>query len=143
MASDWWQRKAQEISGRTAVQQPRGITVPARQPVVQQPTVPQPVHQSQHTQQVQQQPQQPGARQGVLDPNRPADAEVTMGEAMRLWQGGVAHRTEGGLQCPECGSSTGYTQYSTTNMHGGRPRPHCFECGYNGQFTQGLESNWA
>lgn len=150
MASDWWQRKAQEITGHTAGPQRHGITVQPRQPAVQQPSVPQPVYPQQHTQQAPQQPQpqpQPG-RQQVLDPNRPADAEITMGEAMRLWQGGEAARKEGDLACPECGSTTGYTHYSgaaagSVKVGGQNPRSHCFECGYNGHFSQGLESNWA
>lgn len=147
MASDWWQRKAQEIAGRTSAPQRHGITVQRPQPVQQQPVAPQPVYHQQHTEQIQQPPAQPG-RQQVLDPNRPPNAEITMGEAMRLWQGGEAARKEGNLACPECGSQTGYTMYSggaagSVRVGGQSPRSHCFECGYNGHFTQGLESNWA
>jgi hypothetical protein len=52
------------------------------------------------------------------------------------------------LACPACGSHTGYTEYSAAGhsgsmINGQRPRGHCFECGYNGHFTQGLESSWA
>lgn len=141
MASDWWQQKAQQLTGTN--EPPRhGITVPRQQPVQQQPVAPQPVQQQQPTAPQQQVVQQPGNQQ-VLDPNRPPDAEIGMGDALRLWQGGPAAKTEGNLSCPECGSRTGYTEYSRTQMHGGRPRPHCFECGYNGLFSQGLESSWA
>lgn len=147
MASDWWQRKAQEIAAHTTGPQRHGITVPRPQPVQQQPAVPQPVYQQQYTEQVQHPPVQPG-RQDVLDPNRPRDAEITMGEAMRLWKGGEAARKEGNLACPECGSTTGYTMYSgaaagSVKVGGQSPRSHCFECGYNGHFTQGLETSWA
>lgn len=148
MASDWWQRKAQEIAGRTSAPQRHGITVQRPHPVQQQPQYPQHVSQPQPMHAVQPQaPVQPG-RQDVLDPNRPRDAEITMGEAMRLWQGGEAARKEGNLSCPECGSQTGYTMYSggaagSVRVGGQSPRSHCFECGYNGHFTQGLESNWA
>ena len=144
--ASWWANKLNQ-------QQPQsgGITVPPQQPVQQQP---QPVQQT-----VQQQPQpvqqdmtgvplQTGERQEVLDPNRDRNAEVSMTDAMRLWRGGEAHRKEGHMACPNCGSTTSYTAYSGMNAGGARvngqqPRPHCFECGYNGSFAQGLETNWA
>lgn len=46
--------------------------------------------------------------------------------------------------CPGCGGAL-----FIENLPGGRkrrgpaPAPHCFNCGYNGLFDQGLESNWA
>lgn len=138
--SDWWAKKLG--TPQQQAPSPGGLVI-GRQPAPA-PVQPQPVVQ----QQVVQQPVQPAidpvtGRQQVLDPNQPADAEIGMGDAIRLWQGGQAQRLEGNTQCPNCGSRTGYTNYSATQMHGTRPRPHCFECGYNGQFTQGLESNWA
>lgn len=129
--SGWWAKKLNTEPPRYA------LTLPtAPQPV------PQPVQQSP----VYQQPQHPSTP--TLDPNRPANAEISMGEAMRLWQGGEAHRKEGHLSCPSCGSATGYTTYSgmsagAARVNGQQPRPHCFECGYNGSFAQGLESSWA
>lgn len=142
--ASWWANKLGQQQP-----QPRGITVP---PV--QPTQPQPVQQTvQQQQQVVQPdmsgvPVQQGERQDTLDPNRERNAEVTMGEAMRLWRGGEAHRTEGNMACPSCGSTTGYTAYSGMGASGARvngqqPRPHCFECGYNGSYAQGMESNWS
>jgi hypothetical protein len=139
-SSSWWADKLGQ-------QQPRGIVV--------QPTAPQPV-QPRFVQQpapataptMQGVPLQTGERQQMLDPNRAPNEEVSMGEAMRLWRGGEAHRTEGHLACPACGSATGYTAYSgmaagAARINGQQPRPHCFECGYNGSFSQGMESNWA
>jgi hypothetical protein len=135
-SASWWANKL----GAQQPQQPQryGIVLDRQQPQpVQQPVhVPQPVT-----------PVQAGGRQDVLDPNRAPSEEVSMGEAMRLWRGGEAHRMEGHLQCPDCGSTTGYTAYSgraagAARVNGQQPRPHCFECGYNGSFSQGLESNW-
>ena len=46
--------------------------------------------------------------------------------------------------CPGCGS-----QLFIENLPGGKkrrgpaPAPHCFSCGWNGLFDQGLESSWA
>ena len=142
--SSWWANKLGQ-----AQPQPRGITV---QPVQPQP---QPVQQTVQAQQapVAQPtntgvPLQQGERQQVLDPNRDANAEINMSDAMRLWRGGEAHRTEGSMACPACGSATGYTAYSGMGAAGARvngqqPRPHCFECGYNGSYSQGMESNWS
>lgn len=124
----WWANKLNS-------QQPRGITI---QPQPVQAPQPQP-----------QAPQPPAAPPvPVLDEQRNPNDEVSMGDALRLWKGGEAHRTEGHLACPSCGSATGYTAYSGMSAGGARvngqqPRPHCFECGYNGAYSQALESNWA
>ena len=137
--SDWWAKKL----GAPQQQYPRGIVLPPTQPqpLTQQPQMPQhPVQAPQHPT-LYPDGTGPDGKQHVLDPNLPADAEVTMGRAMRLWKGGQAQRMEGNMACPSCGSATGYTAYSSVS--GQRPRPHCFECGYNGHFTQGLESSWA
>lgn len=138
--SDWWANKL------GTNQRPHGLTVPAQPPVQQ---APQP---AQQVQQVQQAPVgvpiQQGERQQVLDPNREANAEVSMGEAMRLWRGGEAHRMEGNMVCPGCGSTTGYTAYSgrggsAARVNGMAPRPRCYECGYNGSYVQGDQANWS
>ena len=129
--SSWWANKLQGDTPRYT------LSIPAA-------TQPAPV------QQVQQAPvqQAPVHTKEVLDPSRPENAEISMGDAMRLWKGGEAHRKEGHLSCPSCGSSTGFTSYSgmsagAARVNGQQPRPHCFECGYNGSFAQGLESSWA
>lgn len=130
--SSWWANKLQGNKPQYT------LTIPTQ-------TQPAPVYQ-----QVQQAPvqQAPVHTREVLDPSRPENAEISMGDAMRLWKGGEAHRKEGHLSCPSCGSSTGYTAYSgmsagAARVNGQQPRPHCFECGYNGSFAQGLESSWA
>jgi hypothetical protein len=77
-------------------------------------------------------------------PNEP----VPFAEAIMRFSGGESAKTEKNLSCPSCGSATGYTAFSgmagmANGVMGNRPAPHCFECGYNGKFAQGMESNWA
>lgn len=131
--SSWWDKKL----GSQTPQEPKyGITI--------QPQAPRPVYQQEPT------PQQPQRapvyaqgplRQGeqpqkMLDPEADRNAEVHFGDAMRNWRGGEAHRTSG--DCPSCGSKIGYT----TNPQTGA-RPHCFECGYRGDYyMQGDQANW-
>lgn len=125
--SDWWSRKLNPADNRPGLRVPQYYPEPSARPPVAQPPHHQPVQ---------------APRPPQDDPNR----EITMTEAMRTWSGGEAHRKEGHLACPECGSTTSYTQYSAsgaTTINGNRPRSHCFECGYNGHFTQGLETSWA
>lgn len=142
-SSSWWANKLAQASG----QQPRyGINLPPAQ--TQPQPVPQPQQQPAPQPVMEGVPLQQGERQQVLDPSRDVNAEVSMGDAMRLWRGGEAHRTEGNMACPSCGSRTGYTAYSgmsagAARVNGQQPRPHCFECGYNGAYIQGSESNWA
>ena len=143
-SSSWWANKLNQQQP-----QPRGITVQPVQPVQPQPVQPQqPAQQPVVQQFMAGVPLQTGERQEVLDPSRDPNAEVSMSDAMRLWRGGEAHRTEGHMACPSCGSKTGYTAYSgmgagAARVNGQQPRPHCFECGYNGSYAQGLESNWS
>jgi hypothetical protein len=59
----------------------------------------------------------------------------------RLWKGGKAHRIDPD-PCPECGSPQFYSR-TEGNLRGPPPAPHCYNCGYNGIFTQGLSSSWA
>ena len=142
MANDWWAKKL----GSDKPQPQFGITVREQPPQsVPEPVQPQP-QQVQPAPAPQQSPApQPPGRQKVLDPNRHGQEQVNMGEALRLWEGGEAQRKEGGLSCPECGSLTGYTNYSggSSRVAGHTPRSHCFECGYNGHFQQGDQANWS
>ena len=136
---------------------PGGIVVPPQQPqpVYQQPaTAPQQhVQQPQPHQEMTPQQQaileaQQRASQNVDDPNR----QLSLREAVTRWKGGEAWQKEGHLRCPGCNSATGYTQFSGNLGHAqavftergqATPRGHCFECGYNGQYQQGLEASWA
>jgi hypothetical protein len=44
--------------------------------------------------------------------------------------------------CPNCGASLFYEQLGKQKRRGPEPAPHCFSCGYNGLFEQGLQSSW-
>lgn len=130
-SASWWANKlGQQPQPRYGIPviptQPQPVHVPVQQPVQQQPP--------------------PAHDPNLLDPTQDRNAEISMGDALRLWKGGEAHRREGHMECPSCGSKTGYTAYSgagNAQINGQRPRPHCFECGYNGSYTQGLQANWA
>jgi hypothetical protein len=43
--------------------------------------------------------------------------------------------------CPNCGEPFFYHDLGKKSR-GPAPAPHCFTCGYNELFEQGLESNW-
>ena len=60
--------------------------------------------------------------------------------AMQHWRGGKAHRVDR-EPCPECGSDQYYSRTEGARR-GPPPAPHCFQCGYNGLFTQGLQATW-
>lgn len=133
----WWANKLQS-------DQPAGIRVV--------PQYQQPQHQPQYAQAPQPVPHQPQ----YTPPEQIDGSKVTYQQLARehdgekiskYWRGGEAMRTEGHLGCPNCGTTTGYTAYSgngglSAGVGGNRPRPHCFECGYNGVFVQGDEANW-
>lgn len=73
----------------------------------------------------------------------PRTQKVTIGnlwDAMQNWRGGPAHRTDPN-PCPNCGSKN-FSARTTGIMRGPPPAPHCFNCGYNGMFEQGLASSW-
>tara|TARA_B100001964_G_scaffold231459_1_gene286108 strand:+ start:1835 stop:2245 length:411 start_codon:yes stop_codon:yes gene_type:complete len=81
------------------------------------------------------------ATQTSADPN----TQISMGEAIRMWKGGEAHRKEGNNTCPECGSVNVFSRMakgSGTGINGNNPAPRCFECGWNGMYDQGIEANW-
>jgi hypothetical protein len=135
--TDWWSKKLAPVQPASPPRYGIQVQPQAPQPVPNQPVYQQPV-----------QPLHQGERQQVLDPDAPPDAKIPMGQAMKLWRGGEAHRTEGNLVCPDCGSATSFTTYSGRGAAGARvngmaPRPHCYECGYNGSFSQGMENTWA
>lgn len=127
--SDWWSKK---ISGESPA--PQRSSVPPVTPALRFP-VP-----------AQQQPVQPhGHDTNVLDPNRAPTEQISMGEAIRLWKGGEAHRKEGNMICPECGSKNVFgrvTRGGNTMINGAAPAPRCFECGWNGKYSQADQSSW-
>lgn len=131
--SDWWSSR---IAGSQPAPQPAtppvtpplrgGIRIPA---VVANPTV-------------QVQPQQVQQSSGnVLDPARGPQDQITMGEAIRLWKGGKGNRKETG-SCPECGSHLVFSRSDGTMVNGASPAPRCYECGWNGRYSQGEQASW-
>lgn len=44
--------------------------------------------------------------------------------------------------CPNCGRGLFYADLGKARR-GPPPAPHCFNCGFNGLFEQGLEASWA
>lgn len=130
MSNDWWSRK---ISGDTPA--PAPSTPPVTPPMRSAIRIPQPLQPVAVNPTVQLQPQG-----RVLDPNRGAQENVTMGEAIRLWKGGEAARRET-QSCPECGSHLVFSR-SKGMVNGASPAPRCYECGWNGRYAQGDQSNW-
>lgn len=123
MSSDWWSRK---LNNQPAPARPPlpPVQVPLRFPPQERSSLPQ---------------QSPNSR--LLDPSRGATDQITMGEAIGLWRGGEAMKTEGSLSCPSCGSHLVFTR-GKGRINGAQPAPRCFECGYNGMYEQGDSSNW-
>jgi hypothetical protein len=95
------------------------------------------------------QPQQ----QFVTSPQGPVPTSQKMGQAstsdLLQMQSATGQATPGvGHQlnpngCPSCGNHLYYEKLTKGPRRGPEPAPHCFACGYNGLFEQGLEGNWA
>ena len=129
--SDWWSKK---LVGQQPTPQRTYQTPPSSPPV----RIP-------HAQQPQTQAPQQQVNQNVLDPNRGPTDQLTMGEALRLWKGGEAHRKEGNMTCPDCGSIYIFTRTGRgagTTVNGASPAPRCYECGWNGMYDQASQANW-
>jgi DNA-directed RNA polymerase subunit RPC12/RpoP len=78
--------------------------------------------------------------------NLPPNTQLTTGQAIRMWKGGEAHSREGNMRCPECGSRNVFSRVgkgSNSMVNGVAPAPRCFECGWNGKFSQADQTNWA
>lgn len=61
--------------------------------------------------------------------------------AMTTWRGGKAHKIDS-EPCPQCNSPRYYSRTGEGTRRGPPPAPHCFDCGYNGMFEQGMASSW-
>ena len=123
--SDWYARRL----ARHRTEQGQPMVPYARQAPLQQP--PQP---PQHV------PFQQAAQE-YFEPPKGATTVDNLYQMMGRWKGGKAHKIDS-EPCPECGSNQ---YFSRTDGHrrGPPPAPHCYNCGFNGLFTQGLESNWS
>lgn len=115
----WWARKL----GNPQPQQQYPPTQYQPQPAPQYQQAPQ------YPQQQQQQQQQPRV------------TAENLYQAALTWQGGEAHRTEV-YNCPKCGGGH-YFSRSAGVSRGPAPAPMCYDCGYNGMFTQGDPATYA
>ena len=135
MSSDWWSKK---LSGQPTQPQPvQRSSPPVGAPPLRFTTTHTPQHVGPPSY------QGPG-QQRLLDPNRAPNENITMGDAIRMWEGGEAHKKEGDFHCPDCGSGLVFsrTGKSGTTINGHPPAPRCYLCGWTGMYTQGQESNW-
>ena len=133
--SDWWADRlaGKEIVPRTAPEPRAGSTPPLRftpavapAQVMEGPPTPQELYM---------------ATQTAVDPN----TQMGLGEAIRMWRGGEAHRKDGNKVCPECGSGNVFSRMAKgagSGINGNAPAPRCYECGWNGLYDQGMEANW-
>lgn len=120
MSSDWYARRLA-----------RG-----RQAPPQQYQAPPPVYQ-------QQQMRQPPP--GYIPRPDPHSVKTTIENLwgqMLGWQGGKAHKIDPD-PCPQCGSNQYFSRTGAEVRRGPPPAPHCFSCGFNGMFDQGLASSWS
>lgn len=120
--SDWWNKK---LKGEKPTPQP---------------TYPNPSSYSNRPVQTQQTQRQ------VVEQNLPPNTQLSMGQAIRMWKGGEAHRKEGDMRCPECGSRNVFSRTgkgANSMINGAAPAPRCFECGWNGIYDQASQVNWA
>ena len=84
---------------------------------------------------------QQAATVAVQEQRDPA-GQTDMGTAIRSWKGGEAHRREGSLTCPRCGSKNVFSR-SNGGTLGHAPAPRCFECGWNGLYEQADQTSWS
>ena len=116
--NDWWAKRL-------------GNPQPQQTPIY-------PQQQPQYPQQYQQQPAHPQAPNAT-----PQQIRVTpenLYDAAMMWQGGEATRTET-QSCPKCGGGHYYSRSGGVSR-GPSPAPMCFDCGFNGMFTQGDPAVW-
>jgi hypothetical protein len=125
MSSDWWSR---QLSSPNATPQRSAPSVPPTSPPLRFP------------------PQAPQQQAPIVHQQQPMgnpQGETTIGVAIRSWAGGEAHRKEGNLTCPECGSIHVFSRTASgTTINGSSQAPRCFECGWNGRYDQGSQSSW-
>lgn len=88
----------------------------------------------------QQAPQQPQQPPPMVQPGEPVTIE-NLWEKMKQWRGGQAHKSDYG-PCPQCNGNHYSSRDGAMARRGPPPAPHCFDCGYNGMFTQGMASSW-
>lgn len=120
--SDWWSKKL-------AGEKPS----PARPNL---PPVTAPIQFPQTTPQVY--PQQPSTPQAPAD-SLPPDATLSDYLKSNASKGGQAARKET-ASCPECGGRYVFSRGASGGMN---PAPRCYECGWNGMYSQADQSTWS
>lgn len=80
-------------------------------------------------------------QQQVQQQPAPKVTPENLWHAMQEWRGGKAHKIDA-EPCPECNSPRYYSRTGEGALRGPPPAPHCFDCGYNGMFQQGMASSW-
>lgn len=134
--SDWWTKK---LAGENPTPQRTYQTPPTSPPM----RIPMQSPQQQHPP-TYQTPQDEAVNQKILDPNRGATENITMGEALRLWKGGEAMKKEGNMTCPDCGSIYVFSRTgrgANSMINGAHPAPRCYECGWNGMYSQAVQGS--
>lgn len=91
-------------------------------------------------------PQAPTQPQAYRTEQKVQQASLT--DLLKLQESGHGQPGQGAQSnpdpCPGCGSPLFIeTTPGGRKRRGPPPAPHCFACGYNGLFDQGLESSWA
>lgn len=86
----------------------------------------------------------PTPQQTTTTPNSQIDpnGQIDMATAVRSWKGGEAHRIDGHLSCPRCGSKNVFSR-ANASAGGKVPAPRCFECGWNNMYEQADQVSWA
>lgn len=122
--SDWWSKK---LAGEKPTP-PRPnlppVTAPINFPQTVQPSYPAQVNTPQ---------------QSPTQDSMPADATLSDYLKSNATKGGKATRNET-MMCPECG---GRYVFSRGSAGGLNPAPRCYECGWNGIYSQAEQSNWS
>jgi hypothetical protein len=124
-SASWYARKMASLRG-----QPQPFQGRAPVPQYQQP---QPAYQ-------QPQPQQQYAPAPQAVPPETFTEYLDLqkhGQALNPGKGGKLNQEP----CPNCGGNLFYADLGL-KRRGPPPAPHCFTCGYNEMFEQGLESTW-
>ena len=85
------------------------------------------------------QPQQFQVTEPPQVPSEVAWANKLSQTAIHARRGGKGHLLNPD-PCPECGSPHFYSNLGPSR--GPQPAPHCWNCGYNGLFEQGMPSSW-
>lgn len=124
--SDWWSKK---LAGeKPTPQRPNlpPVTAPIQFPQTVVQTQPQTYE------------QQATATQAPVE-SLPPDATLSDYLKSNLSKGGQATRKET-MACPECGGRYVFSRGASGGM---APAPRCYECGWNGMYSQADQTTWS